>query len=526
MRRNDEPWEPDSTSCGRRTFLGSTLAVAGVGFGWAQTATTSQSTGDRIDTYLTREMDAERLPGVSIGLVEGEGTTYLRGFGSAGGAPVSPDTPFLIGSVSKSFTGLAIAQLVERDVLALEDTVEAYLPWLQLSNTDAASRITVAHLLGHRSGIPEGAYRVDHGSIEAGLRALRNVELAFPPGEGFEYSSVNYQILGAIVQKVTGLSFGEYLQEHVFSPLEMSQSFTSQRAAERNGLATGHQYVLGYPITRQLPHDPGGLPNGYVVSSTRDLTRYVRAHLNQGIVDGKRVVSPTVIERTHTALASVDSSNEYAMGWILGERNGMQAVWHSGKNPNFQAAIVMIPEQNLGVVVLINSASPLVGNVARRLATGVASIVVGRIPPEGNRTLPETYVPIIAGIAIVSLLEIRSMWKLRTYSDRLAEQTPRWRRLLADGRKSGLQSFQLQYRRWFQFLRQGSGPIVWDVIIGSVLLFVIPTVFAPSLEAMWLGAPDITIVLVAFGILSLGKGAFKCWVGVRSLRRARAIGEP
>jgi len=177
----------------------------------------------RLEDFLHTQMEAYKIPGLAIAIVRNGEVEYLNGYGIANpnGDPVTPDTPFLLASVSKSFTALAIMQLVEEEKINLDDSVQKYLPWFDVKG-EGESEITVAHLVYQTSGFNEyqgnemNLRPVSPNGLEEGVRALSNVELTFKPGESWAYSNVNYSVLGLLVQEVSGQRFEEYVQEKIF----------------------------------------------------------------------------------------------------------------------------------------------------------------------------------------------------------------------------------------------------------------------------------------------------------------------
>src|SRR5687767_287883 len=205
-----------------------------------------------IDAYIAARMKDLRIPGVAVGIVRNDQIVYLKGFGIAdpSGRPVTPQTSFRLASVSKTITALAIMQLVEAGKIELDAPVQRYLPWFRVaveagSAPEESSAITVRHLLYHTSGIPQSAgndnfYNGDSSdtALEANVRQLAKVALNRPVGTTYQYANLNYDALGLIVQTVSGQTYEAYIQENVFAPLEMDESFTSQAEAQTQDLAT------------------------------------------------------------------------------------------------------------------------------------------------------------------------------------------------------------------------------------------------------------------------------------------------
>ena len=227
-----------------------------------------------IDAYIQQQMKQYRIPGVSLAITQGDQIVHQRGFGVAGpsGRPMTPQTPMLIGSVSKSFTALAIMQLYEAGKLDLAAPVQRYIPWFSVlppagSVADPASpltydpaAITIGHLLGHSSGISRqsGERMLADGdttdtALERHVRALGQERLDRPVGSGFEYSNANYVTLGMVVQAVSGQSYESYIQQHIFDPLEMKNSYTSQAEALEHGMSSWLPPVVRFS-------DPCGKP--------------------------------------------------------------------------------------------------------------------------------------------------------------------------------------------------------------------------------------------------------------------------
>ena len=167
---------------------------------------------------------------------------------------MTPQTPFIIGSVAKSFTALAIMQLVEANKIDLDAPVQRYLPWFRVADEKASAEITVRHLLNHTSGISTKTGRSYQGNgdtsdtaLEQAVRKLKSAELTAPVGSKHQYSTINYSVLGLIVQTVAGQSYESYVQAKILDPLQMRNSFTSEAAAQPAGLATGYNYWFGRP---------------------------------------------------------------------------------------------------------------------------------------------------------------------------------------------------------------------------------------------------------------------------------------
>jgi CubicO group peptidase (beta-lactamase class C family) len=256
-----------------------------------------------VDDYIHDSMQAARIPGLSLGVVQGDRVVYLKGYGIAGPdrRPVTAQTPFILGSTSKSFTALAVMQLVEAGKIDLDAPVTTYLPWFRAGNAAWSAQITVRHLLYQTSGLRTYEGRRGLGdndqsskALENGVRELSGAPLTQPAGQRFEYSNVNYNALGLIVQTVAGMSYEDYVRSAIFDPLQMHGSATAVSDAEAAGIASGYSYWLGWPVAFDAPHPRRALPSGYLISSAEDVAHYVVAQLNDGMYAGRQLRWPPI----------------------------------------------------------------------------------------------------------------------------------------------------------------------------------------------------------------------------------------
>jgi CubicO group peptidase (beta-lactamase class C family) len=348
---------------------------------------------DAIDAYVEQRMGRLQVPGAALAVVEGDRIAHLRGFGRAhpDGAAPSPQTPFVIGSVTKSFTALAVMQLAEAGQIALDAPVRRYLPWFRVADPDAAARITVRHLLSHTSGLSSacgwapmtGADR-GPGAAARQARALAAAPLARPVGAAFEYSNANYDLLGLVVEAAGGESYAAYVEHHIFGPLDMRHSHASREGARRDRLAMGHRYWFGHPVPdpdEELA--PGSLPSSLLLSSAEDMAHYLIAHLNGGRYGGAQLLSPEGLAELHRPAVAANQGvlkGHYAMGWLVDEAGPTRVVWHDGVVPDFFAYVALLPERQRGCVLFFNADHfamvPALGEVGH----GVAALLAGARP--------------------------------------------------------------------------------------------------------------------------------------------------
>ncbi len=259
-----------------------------------------------IDVYVATQMRSMRIPGFALGIVRGNQVVYLRGYGVADpvGKPVTPQTPFIIGSITKSFTALALMQLVEQGKVELDAPVQRYIPWFRLADHDASARLFLRHLLYHTSGISRFVGRellVGRGdaSLEERVRELSSVRFLHPVGEVFQYSNVNYLVIGLVIEMVSRQPYWEYIRKHIFTPLEMHHSFVSEADARQDGMAHGYRWWFGVPFPANVPYPSDVLPAGFLLSSAEDMAHYLIAHINCGQYGEVSVLSPAGVAELH-----------------------------------------------------------------------------------------------------------------------------------------------------------------------------------------------------------------------------------
>ncbi len=313
------------------------------------------------------------MPGFAVAVVSGNEVVHARGFGDAGdNRPATTETPFLLGSTSKSFTALAAMQLVDAGRLDLDAPAREYVPEFQLAEQRAADRITVRQVLQQTTGLPATAggpivrSAADGTALQA-LRELHGATLARPPGVAFEYANANYILAGPIIERASGEPYPQYVQRHIFTPLGMRHSYVALDAAKRDGLATGHRYWFGLSTAHGPTFRAGIQSAGYLMSSAQDMGRYLAMYLNHGVsANGERIVSRRGLE---TMLApgragkmgawSDHVDARYAMGWYVGGPWSEPAQLHPGRAPDSSAMIVMFPRRAMAVVTLTNAANDL-----------------------------------------------------------------------------------------------------------------------------------------------------------------------
>ncbi len=418
-------------------------------------------------------LGAPDMPGVAYAVVEqGEvtelGATGVKRLGSD--EPITPDTLFLIGSITKTVTALAVMQLAEAGKLSLDDPIARHLTAFADSPSSA---ITIRQLLSHTSGFSTYQGLCSIARPSAGQEAiaqlaaeLATMEPAHGVGERWEYSNANYQVLGRLVEVVSGQPFPGYIETNILQPIGMHDSFVSD-GKSYPAMATGHRPWFGakrpYEDNRT---DPGMAPQGGVVSSARDLARYMLMMMN-----GQSDIVSASAKATMMEPAS-DTSVFYGFGWFLNSQDG--TVWHSGSSPGIETLLTLRSKEKTGVVVLVNAGSGVGFGETARLRNGITASALG-LEYRGEPSRWGQKATFIS-LALLPLVYLASMlWA--------------WRHRAVLRAKSG--AFGL-FSLWF--------PLLTTLGAAWVLMSLVPRLFGVPLDTLRLFQPDLALAMIATAI--------------------------
>jgi CubicO group peptidase (beta-lactamase class C family) len=464
---------------------------------------------DAVDEYISTKMKELGIPGAALVVVEGDQIVHLKAFGvaDASGRPVTPQSPFFTGSTGKSFTALAIMQLVEAGKIALDGPVQTYLPWFRVADADASKTITVRQLLNMNSGIPQAIgqeqianFDLTDSAIESNVRALANVDLSAAPGERYEYSNANYVTLGMIIQAVSGESYEEYITEHIFKPLDMQNSFASKSEAQQNGLVVGYQNWFGIPIASpNLPFSRGTLPAGQLNMSIEDFGHYLIAQLNDGSYQDVSVLSPTGIATLHDPdVPMSDSTHFYGMGWEVQHFQDVEVIRHNGQVPGYTTDMFLVPQKHIAIAMSINTYSPMLGVRVARLPSSVLRMLLDQevIPGYEFPHMRIIYalvmlIPLLHIIAVLATLRRLRLWQS-------SPQSPT----------------QMQVARYIAL------SLLWNAALAYILLVILPRAFAANLSAVILFQPDLGWVAAVSGVFAILWGMLRTGILILTMRRA------
>ncbi len=486
-----------------RTIIILTALLLITGAGSFCFASAEELDTDAVDAYIESEMRISRIPGLALGIIQDGQIAYLQGYGSADSErEVTPETSFIIGSLSKSFTAASAMQLVEAGKLELDKPVINYLPWFTMAGEHDADEITVRHLLVQTSGIPNlaGVTSLAKGStksLEEEVRGLSKTSLEHRPGEAYIYSNANYLILGLVIEKVTGQDYSEYVRSNIFEPLEMENSYLSKQEGEAGGMASGHVRWFGATRESDVQYLDNSLAAGFIISSAEDMCRYLLMYLNQGRYGGVEVLSEESIEAMYQPGTATDEGGGYAMGLLKRIENETMIMNHDGATQGFNAAMAFAPEEQWGVVVFTNT-SGQIEIPAGAITMGVAEFLMGN-EPEGSSRVPFfIYLALLIIIMVLLVLVIRSILIL-----------PRkWGKKIRTHRPRGIPSLT----------RKVILPLLLELLVPFLLLYYIPAGAGFSVwQLLALFHPDLVYGIILLSLLMLVKALWRGFLAVKIL---------
>ncbi len=327
----------------------------------------SDSKSAAIQALLDDARHISGVPGMSISILADDEVHYFSS-GLAdreNGLPASENTLYELASVSKAFTGIGILLLEEQGLLSMTDPVQKYLPWFTVKYqgklVDTQS-LTLNNFLHHTSGLTNIRHtqNIPQGNtpdmLQKTVEMLVDAELEFPPGEQYNYGTVNYDVLGLVIEIVSRQSYEDFMMEQVFQPLGLHQTYVYKEDAQATGqLAQGYRSSFFMTTPFKAPDFAGNKPAGYIISNTQDMARWMGIQI--GVVQNIPEIFHRVIKKSHKGDTSVSSVNDmyYAAGWSV---NADQTIIeHTGGNPNFRTHVVIQLNERRAICLLSNGAN-------------------------------------------------------------------------------------------------------------------------------------------------------------------------
>ncbi len=326
---------------------------------------------DQIDDIVAAQMKKQNLPGVAVAVLKDGKPIKVKGYGYANletGTPVTTETLFEIGSVSKQFIATGIMLLVRDGKLGLDDPVRRFIG----EAPESWQPITIRHLLTHTSGLVREAPGMQNPVPEtlAAIRAGFAPPLAFAPGSKQEYSNLGYFTLAEVITRTSGKLWPQFLQERIFTPLGMSATRTTTYDEVLGHRANG--YVVAEGRLQNAARIQGVRPSGAFLSSIEDKARWEAALNSEAVrtaAEGARMWTPVQL--------NAGSTKNYGFGWEVNTVGTHRQIRHGGSMPGFRADLSRYPDDRLTVITLGNSGSALV----ERVSGGIAALRIKGLQP-------------------------------------------------------------------------------------------------------------------------------------------------
>lgn len=476
-------------------MTGLTTAFMSLGLALGMSAALAAPAPDpSIEDFIDGAMPASAVPGVAYAVVDGGTVTSAgaRGVVRLGGdTAVTPDTPFVIGSISKSFTALAVMQLVEAGKVDLDTEISRYLD--DFSGRPAGA-ITVRQLLTHTSGFStvqgnEGHPEATGGKddLARGVARLAEMTPAYRPGERWDYSNANYEILGRLIEVVSGQEYQTYVATTILEPVGMEHSFVADGEVHAS-MATGHRPWFGTkrPLAANAT-DRATAPQGGVIASANDLARYLGMMMN-GKDDVLSAAGKALMMQPADAV-----SPGYGFGWNVDAGGGV--VWHDGVSPGVETLAMMRPAQKKAVVVLVNGGSGMGFGETSHLRVGIADRALGLAYDSSGPGWSRK--ALLVTLVVLPFIYLFGM--IRALVDRSTVRA-----------KSGAGAFGL-FSLWFPLLTTG--------VAAWVLLGLVPSLFGTPLGTLMYFSPDFGLALVVSAVTGVLWSVFR--LGVAYTGRSR-----
>ncbi len=442
-----------------------------------------------VDQVIAVELPASGAPGVAYAVVtDGEvASSGAEGERLAGsGEALTAQTPFVIGSISKSFTALAIMQLVEADEIDLDAPFSDYLTGFA---DGPAADITVRQLLSHTSGYStlqgnashDGSDEID--ALERVVDGLVGLTPAYAPEERWEYSNVNYQIAGRMLEVVSGQEYQSYVAEHILEPLGMDDSFVAD-GETHDEMAIGHRPWFFGSLPASARTDRATAPQGGIVATADDLALYLQTMMN-GEDDVLSAEGKALMMRPASP-----ASPWYGLGWFIDSAAG--TVWHSGATPGIETLATMVPSEGDAVVVFVNRGSGMGFGETVQLRNAVTAAGLDReYAGEGSRWGQQLLFLGLALLPVFYLAAIVWAWLHR-------------RQIRAKTWASGV------FTLWV--------PLLTTIVAAWVMLSLVPDMIGAPIGTILLFQPDLGLVLIAGAVLGVVWSVFRLIVAYSGRR--------
>ena len=342
---------------------------------------------EKTDQLVVKQMESFDAPGLAVGLMKNGEIVYADAHGVQGldtQAPLTTKSLFHMASVSKPFVATGIVQLMEQGKLQLSDKLTDHLPYFKMADPRYTD-ITLNHMLTHTSGIPDvedyewDKPQYDEGAAERYARSFETVMLDFAPGSAYNYSNAAFDILCAVIAKISGMTFENYMKVHIFEPVGMVHStFYKPEVAEE--IATKPHVrgdSLDLVVSKVYPYNRRHAGSSTLHSNVEDMMLWAEVNLNKGAINGNRIYQESSYDLLTTTQKQI-GERSIGLSWFLSKLNDKKVIFHQGGDTGYSTFFAFIPEKKSAIALMTNmddfwSNSAAVTIVTRVIFDSVAS---------------------------------------------------------------------------------------------------------------------------------------------------------
>ncbi|WND02930.1 serine hydrolase [Temperatibacter marinus] len=344
-------------------LIASLLLLISVG---TQAADDMEGRLNALSEALERKRQELHIPGMALAIIKDDKIILAKGFGYrdlAGKVAVTPDTNFAIGSTSKAFASTLVALLADEGKMGWDEKVSTYMEWFKPNLNEATGELTLRDMLSHRSGLSRNDILWASGVVgrEAILRESLDAEPLDEFRKKFNYNNVLYLAAGVASAKASGeKDWDSLLEKRLLKPLHMKSS--TSRNAEASNMSKGYRWIAATKTFEALEKKnlDNISPAGGIHSNVLDMANWVRFNLGKGKFDGKQLLSSKQFDDLWGAAISMAPGMDYGLGWFIRDWQGKKVIEHGGNIQGYAAQVALMPEENLGFVLLTNvTATPL-----------------------------------------------------------------------------------------------------------------------------------------------------------------------
>ncbi|WP_172435947.1 serine hydrolase domain-containing protein [Sediminicola luteus] len=318
-----------------------------------------------IDSLALNKMKNFQVPGLAIGIIQNDTVLYAKGLGVKSindPEPLTQESLFHMASVSKPFTATALMQLESQGKLELKDKLFDWLPEFKMRDPEY-KLISLKHILTHTSGIPDVVdYQWDKAEYDSGsafryVRSFSESELDFTPGTGFNYSNAAFDLLAAVIQKASGQTFEDYLQDHILGPTRMVNSTFLKKEVPPALATSPHVFddkmrLIKSPV---YPYNRRHAPSSTLHSNIDDILQWARLQLQEGNFDGKQIISQSAFKALTKIQKPLGEDRGICLGWFQDKINDEVIIKHSGGDEGYSAFFGFLPEKKLAITIMANN---------------------------------------------------------------------------------------------------------------------------------------------------------------------------